>query len=83
MVGFRIGGIESGRLVETEHPLGWGTSGTRERRPAGKIEVGEDGANGNGIGDEGDDAHRSTTRRADERAHISVRWADAVGVIVD
>ena len=38
--------------------------------------IGENGANGNGIGDEGDDAHRSTATtlravpRADERQHI-------------
>ena len=64
--GLRIGGIESGGLIEPELGLGWGASGTQGRRPAGKIEVGEDGANGNGIGNEGDDAHRSTTRGADE-----------------
>ncbi len=67
---FRIGGIESGRLIEPEHGLGWGAGGTQERRPTGKIEVGEDGADGNGIGDEGDDTHGSpaTTLRAVPRA---------------
>lgn len=68
--GFGVGGIESEGLIEPEVGLGWGTGGTQERRPAGKIEVGEDGANGNGNGDEGDDAHRSTTRRANERQDI-------------
>ena len=73
---FRIGGIESGRLIEPEHGLGWGAGGTQERRPTGKIEVGEDGADGNGIGDEGDDAHGSAATtlravpRADERQNI-------------
>ena len=65
-----VSGIESGGLIEPEVGLGWGTGGTQQRKPAGKIEVGEDGANGNGIGDEGDDAHRSTTRRADEREDV-------------
>ena len=70
--GDRVGirGIESGGLIEPEVGLWWGASGTQERRPTGKIEVGEDGSNGNGIGDEGDDAHRSTTGRADERQDI-------------
>ena len=48
--GFRIRGIESGGLIETELGLGWGAGGTEGRRPTGKIEVGEDGANGNGSG---------------------------------
>ena len=66
----RIRGIESGGLIEPEVGLGWGTGGTQQRRPAGKIEVDEDGAYGNGIGDEGDDAHRSTTGRAHERERL-------------
>ena len=68
--GFGVGGIESEGLIEPEVGLGWGTGGTQEGRPAGKIEVGEDGANGNGIGDEGDDTHGSTARRAHERKDI-------------
>ena len=67
---FRIRGIESGGLIEPEVGLGWGAGGTQERRQTGKIEVGENGANGNGIGDEGDDAHGSAARRADERQNI-------------
>ena len=45
-----IRGIESGGLIEPDLGLGWGAGGTEGRRPTGKIEVGEDGANGNGIG---------------------------------
>jgi len=40
----RIRGIESGGLIEPEVGLGWGAGGTQERRPAGEIEIGEDGA---------------------------------------
>ena len=53
-----------------EEALGRCPSRRQGRRPTGKIEVGQDGANGNGIGDEGDDAHRSTAARADERQNI-------------
>jgi len=71
-LGDRVGirGIESGGLIEAEVGLWWGAGGTQQRRPAGKIEVGENGVDGNGIGDEGDDTHGSTTRRADERQDI-------------
>ena len=65
-----IGGIESGGLIEAEVGLGRGAGGTQQRRPAGKIEIGENGAYGNGTRNEGDDAHRSTTGRADERQDI-------------
>jgi hypothetical protein len=66
----RIRGIEFGGLIEREVSLGWGAGGTQQRRPAGKIEVGENGVDGIGIGDEGDNTHGSTTRRADERQDI-------------
>ena len=66
----RIRRIEFGGLIEPEVSLGWGAGGTQQRRPAGKIEVGENGVDGNGIGDEGDDTHGSTTGRADERQDI-------------
>ncbi len=68
--GFRIGGVEPAGLIESEFRLGWGPGGGHGRRPTGKIEVGEDRANGNRIGDEGDDAHRSAAGRADEREDI-------------
>ena len=48
----RIRGIEFGGLIEREVSLGWGAGGTQQRRPAGKIEVGENGVDGIGIGDE-------------------------------
>ena len=57
-------------LIEPQVGLGWGAGGTQGRRPTGKIEVGEDGANGKGIGDEGDDAHGSAARRAEERQDL-------------
>jgi hypothetical protein len=66
----RIRGIESGGLIEREFGLGWSAGGSQERRPARKIEVGEDRANGNGVRNEGDDAHRSTAGRAHEREHL-------------
>ena len=68
--GFRLGGIESVGLIEFEEALGRRPSGRQWRRLGREIEVGQDGANGNGIGDEGDDAHRSTAGRADERQHV-------------
>ncbi len=58
--GFWIGGVEMAGLVESEFRLGWGAGGGHARRPTGKIEVGEDRANGNGIRNEGDDADRTT-----------------------
>ena len=67
---FRIRGIESGGLIEPEVGLGRGAGRGQERRPAGKIEVGEDGTNGNGISDEGDDTHGSPARRAHEREDL-------------
>ncbi len=50
--------------------LGWGAGGTQGQGPTGKIEVSEDGTNGNGIGDEGEDAHGSTAGGAKERQHL-------------
>ncbi len=41
------------------------------RGSGGEIEIGQNGAYGDGIGDEGDDAHRSTTGRADKRQDIA------------
>ena len=70
LVGFRIGGIEPAGLIEFEEALGRRPSRRQARRPTGKVEVGKDGAYGNGIGDERDDAHRSTTGRADEWQHV-------------
>ena len=77
--GLRIGGVKPVSLIELEDALGRRPSGRQWRGSGGEIQVGEDGANGNGIGDEGDDAHRSTTTtlravpRADERQDI-IRW---------
>ena len=68
--GFRIGGVEPAGLIEFEEALGRRPSRRQWRGSGGEIEIGEDGAYGNGIGDEGDDAHRSTAGRADERQHI-------------
>ena len=59
------GGVESIRLVELEEPLGRRPSGRQWRRLGGKIEIGENGSNGNGIGDEGDDTHGSAANTHD------------------
>ena len=68
--GFRIGGVESAGLIELEEALRRRPSGRQWRRLGREIEIGENGAYGNGIRNEGDDAHRSTTGRADERQDI-------------
>ncbi len=68
--GFRIGGVESAGLIELEEALRRRPSGRQWRGLGREIEIGENGAYGNGIRNEGDDAHRSTTGRADERQHI-------------
>ena len=52
--GFLIGGVEFVGLIELEDTLGRCPSGRRGRGPTGEIEIGQDGANGHGIGDEGD-----------------------------
>ena len=68
--GFRIGGVESAGLIELEEALRRRPSGRQWRRLGREIEIGENGAYGNGIRNEGDDAHRSTTGWADERHDI-------------
>ena len=68
--GLRIGGVEFAGLIEFEEALGRRPSRRQWRGSGGEIEMGKDGANGNGIGDERDDAHRSTTGRANERQDI-------------
>ena len=68
--GFRIGGVESAGLIELEEALRRRPSGRQWRRLGREIEIGENGAYRNGIRNEGDDAHRSTTGRADERQDI-------------
>ena len=68
--GFRIGGVESAGLIELEEALRRRPSGRQWRGLGREIEIGENGAYGNGIRNEGDDAHRSTTGRADERQDI-------------
>ncbi len=55
--GFRIGGVEPAGLIEPENALGRRPSGRQGRGSGGEIEIGQNGAYGNGIGDEGDDAH--------------------------
>ena len=60
-----IRGIETGGLIKPELGLGWGAGGTQERRPAGKIEVGQDRADGKGIGSEGDDGSSERPRSTD------------------
>ena len=75
--GFRMGGVESAGLIELEEARP--RFARCPRRPSGRqwrglgreIEIGENGAYGNGIGNEGDDAHGSTTGRADERQDTS------------
>ena len=79
---FRIGGVEPIGLIEPEQArprfarCPRRPSGRQWRGSGGEIEIGEDGVYGKGIGDEGDDAHRSTTTtlcavpRADERQDI-------------
>ena len=59
--GFRIGGVEPAGLIELEDALGRCPSGRQWRGSGGEIEMRENGAYGNGIGDERDDAHRSAT----------------------
>ena len=70
--GFRIGGVESAGLIELEEALRRRPSGRQWRGLGREIEIGENGAYGNGIRNEGDDAHRSTTGWADERQDIVV-----------
>ena len=73
---FRIGRVEPADLIEREHALGWSASRRQWRGSGGEIEIGEDAADGNGIRNEGDDAHRSTATtlravpRADEREDV-------------
>ena len=70
--GFRIGGVEPAGLIELEDARPRCArcprcpSGRQWRGSGGEIEIGQNGANGNGIRNEGDDAHRSaaTTLRA-------------------
>ncbi len=66
----RIRGIEPGGLIEAQVGLGWGAGRRQWRGSGGEMEMRENRANGKGIGNEGDDAHGSTTRRADERQGI-------------
>ena len=68
--GFRIGGVEPAGLIEREDALGRRASRRQWRGSGGEIEIGEDGVQGNRIRNEGDDAHGSPTRRADERQDI-------------
>ncbi len=64
--GLRIGGVEFAGLIEFEEArtrcprCPRRPSGRQWRGLGGEIEIGQNGAYGNGIGDEGDDAHRST-----------------------
>ena len=59
--GFRIGEVEPAGLIKLEDTLGRRPSRRQWRRSAWEIEIGQNGANRNGIGDEGNDAHRGTT----------------------
>ena len=56
----------SGGLIEAQVGLGWGAGRRHWRESGGKMEMRENGANRNEIGDEGDNAHGSavTTLRA-------------------
>ena len=69
--GFGLGGVEAARLIEGEGALGRRPSRRQWRGSGWEIEMREDRANGNGIGDEGDDTHGSAARRADE-------WEDVI-----
>ena len=75
-IGFRIGGVESAGLIELGEALRRRPNGRQWRGLGREIEIGENGAYGNGTRNEGDDAHRSTTTtlravpRADERQDI-------------
>ena len=53
--GFRIGGVESAGLIELEEALRRRPSGRQWRGLGREIEIGENGAYGNGIRNEGDD----------------------------
>ena len=68
--GFGIGGLEPAALVELEDTLGRRPSRRQWRGSGGESEMREDGVNGNGVRNEGDDVHRSTARRAEERENI-------------
>ena len=68
--GFWIGGVEPAGLIEREEALRRRPSGRQWRGLGREIEIGENGAYGNGIRNEGDDAHGNTARRADERQDI-------------
>ncbi len=76
--GVRFGGIEGGRLVEIEERIGVirrifrrrRTGGGQRWRGGGKSEVAEDAGHGEGIGQEGEDAHLATAVGADEREDL-------------
>ena len=75
---FRIGGIESGGLIEAQVGLGWGPGRRQWRGSGGESEMREDGVNGNGIGDEGDDTHGfPATASRGARAHEREDLIDA------
>ena len=82
--GFRIGGVEPAGLIELETARPRRArcprrpSGRQWRGSGGKIEVGEDGAYRNGIGDEGDDAHRSPTATLDGQPLETRTWPRSV-----
>ena len=65
--GIGIGDVEVGALVEVERGLGWCPGGGEWWRAGGDVEVLEDGAEGEGIGEKGDDAHLGTALGAEER----------------
>lgn len=76
--GFRIGRVERRRLVHVEMRVEFGAerglgrcAGWRERwRPGGQTERVEYGANGLGLGDEGDDAELSAAGRTEQRRDL-------------
>jgi len=68
--GLGIGGVEAGRLVEEEVPLGRASSGSERRRPVGDVEVEEDGGDDGWVGEEGEDSHGAAAGRAEERQDL-------------
>lgn len=76
--GFGVSGVEVRGLVEAECVLGvedevmlWrSTCGCDVWRRGGQVEVSEDGADGSGVGEEGEDAHGGSASRAAEREDL-------------
>ncbi len=64
--GLGLGGLEGRGLIEEEVSLGRPTGGRDQRRLVGQLEVNEDGADDERVGEECEDPHRATTGWAEQ-----------------